>query len=187
MFVKHIPPYFCKIEIVFESGIIPDFDESGLHNNFSWVSSSDINEYNKLINQFDLDCSAINFQAELNQQKIYFGYPTATETVVNQSIMQDQPEIKQYQLIFQSLGFTDQHMPLITPTTSVRAAIKLISLKIENIDVINVFDNQANFFNGTVYSRGGLIFSSNATATLNITVPIYRWLVSNKQLINNQL
>lgn len=187
MFVKDIEKDFCKIEIVFEPGIIPNFDESGQEHNFSWVSYSNFKKYNKLLNHYNMNCSLIHFRILLDQQEIYANSPKSTEVVIDQSILIDQSEPKKYQLEFESTGFLDQHMQLATPTTSVRAAIRLISLKIENIDVINVFDNQANFFNGTVYSRGGLIFSSNATATLNITVPIYRWLVSNKQLINNQL
>jgi hypothetical protein len=183
MFVKIVEPEFCKIEIVIEPGIIPNFNEDGQCSNFSWISYSEIEKYNELINYYKMDPTLIYVRACINQQEIYVGCPLTGETIINQSIIIDQAEPKNYQLMFQSSGFIDQHMPLLNPSTSARFAIRLASLKIENVDITPIFDDQAVFFNDSNSLTGGLIFSSNIAATLHVTTPIYRWLILNQKLI----
>lgn len=185
MFVKNIEPYFCKIEIEFESGIIPDFDESGHSNAFTWVSGNQ-DAYKLYVDQYQINPDQLSFQILLDRDAIYSGSTTANQVVVNQSLLIDTTTDQQHVLKFELSGMQDQHMQLIDSSTSIRTAVKLLSIKIENIDITPVFNNFAEFFDGNFCSTGGVIFSTNSVATLSFSTPIYQWLIQNEDLIVNK-
>jgi hypothetical protein len=186
MFVKNINPYFCKIEINFEPGIIPDFDESGQNNNFTWISATDQTAYQPYLDQYNMDVNQIEFRMHVDQHEIYKDSPKTAQQVISQSHVQDMIEHQQHVLRFELSGFQEQHMPLVDPNTSIRAAIRLISLKIENIDITSIFNHFADFFDGTVHSTGGIVFSTNTVSILNFSTPIYKWLILNEQMITEK-
>jgi hypothetical protein len=186
MFVKNINPCFCKIEINFEPGIIPDFDESGQNNDFTWISVVDQSAYQTYLDQLHMDVNQIDFQIHVNQHEIYKDSPKTVQQVISQSHVQDMTEHQQHVLRFELSGFQESHMPLIDSETSIRAAIRLISLKIENVDITPIFNYFADFFDGTVHSTGGVIFSANTVSTLNFSTPIYKWLILNEQMVTEK-
>jgi hypothetical protein len=186
MFVKNINPCFCKIEINLEPGIIPNFDESGQNNDFTWIGATDQAAYQTYLDQYQIDVNQINFQIHVDQHEIYKDSPKTVQQVISQSHVQDMAEHQQHVLRFELSGFQEQHMQLIEPEISIRAAIRLISLKVENIDITPIFDHFADFFDGTVCSTGGVIFSTNTVSTLNFSTPIYKWLISNEQMITEK-
>jgi len=182
MFLKTNTPYYCKIDLAFESGIIPKFYEDGSTCDFDWIDFRDQN-YQKYINNHDIDTQTINFEISVNDQVIFNRCPDLQQHVIDNNHVIDQVNHQHNKITIKSTGFTDTHMPLVDLNCSTRYAIKLTHFKIDNHDVTAIFDKFATFQAGTNSSTGGLVFSDNCVCTFEFTTPIYQWFFVHRKLI----
>lgn len=148
----------------FDIGFMMAFDETGLQEHYKWVPTEHATALG-----IDIGHQGLHLTVAIDDTTLWQGpvQDLADQSITTEIHDSDSNQIRQMTLAFS--GWQDHHMPLIAPDISNRAAVRLRSLVIEEIDVTSVFDRDND--------TGGLIFSGNQTNNWKFHTPIYSWLL----------
>lgn len=171
--------FFCDLDISITTGFVANLDETGQRNDAIWIDRFDTNSFQHHIGSIPLSHDGIQFEVILDSDKIFsLDLDTVSTQVLNYRLEFDH-RIQPRQLCFSTTGFNADHMILIGDELGARPAIRIESIKLQNIDIYRCISTKTwNEF--LAISRQGIhTFTDNHAWSVTFETPIYYWLLRN--------
>jgi len=181
---KPDPVFTFNIDIDFSLGYIANLDESTSDNNDAvWIDIDDQNKYNTYLKGVDLNHNGIFITIALDDSIIHQSTAEKTASKLVHGTAQLNQSQQTKKMILEISGYADRHMPIVNGSISARCAIKINSIKFEDIDIMRIFEKDSVFYYDQQSSIGDTIFSCNGQSVFAFETPIYKWLLNNSSLI----
>lgn len=182
--IKKPPPsYRFDLDMSLSLGYIAGLDETGQDLGYTWIPISDSQSRQDHLAGIALDHLGINLKIK-NDSDVLLDLDLGQDPNIKiHTQIEFGQDTQDRGLSLTFSGFSDRHMPLTAPNVSARSAIRLDSLRFEDLDIMPMYEQHSTFQGDGNVAVGVTLFTCSGVCEFVYQTPIYSWLIQNRSRI----